>query len=548
MFLNPTSNFGFRNARDFINAVKSGDENLYAFIARSQPWNDDTDPPSVLLSDRVQKDTWDDMMLLRRIKNSDISSGVRKIPWESGTVYREYDDTINLEEEDYFVFTTPEHNVYICIDNNNGAPSTSKPNHRSENVVEEPDGYKWKYMTTVSVSLLNKFLLNDYIPINSTDEISESAAPGTIEHLSVINSGTGYAPNRSVSTSDELPVFIQGNGTQVFSASASITVIQGTIASVNITDGGSGYFFGPGVEFPIAFRQITTQGTVQNAYGKATTDLNGAIDSVDIIVPGNGYQPGTVSIVQSSAEGYAETNENGEITNAEIRIGRSGDDFFKATAIVVSENGSGGEIRPIISPKGGFGSDQLKQLYADYVLISIEIDPTDILDIISLNEFRRLGLISNPIEYTNDALSSDGLLDSGGGNVYESDGSFVGTPLSTQAADAKHRVVIDTNNENFQADETIIGETSGAIGINMSKFNTDTLRVTIDDSFINTDDVEFEVGEQIRGLTSGQTGIITDFIPPDVEKYSGEIYHINNIEPIIRADDQRIFVTFALKY
>jgi len=34
----------------------------------------------------------------------------------------------------------------------------------------------------------------------------------------------------------------------------------------------------------------------------------------------------------------------------------------------------------------------------------------------------------------------------------------------------------------------------------------------------------------------------------DVEKYSGEIYHINNIEPIIRNDDQRILVTFALKY
>jgi len=293
MFLNPTGNFSFRNTSEFIDFVKSGEANLYAFVARSQSWDDDANPPSILFSEKEQRNTWDDMMLLSRVNDNDIASGVRKIPWESGTVYREYDDTIDLEEEDYFVFTTPEHNVYICIDNNNGAPSTSKPNHRSENVVEEPDGYKWKYMTTVSVSLLNKFLLNDYIPIERTDEIAESASPGTIEHLRVENGGSGYPTNRSVSNSNELPVFIQGNGTQVSSATASITVIQGSIGSINLTNTGGGYFFGPGVEFPVAIRQITTNGTVQNAYGIATTDLNGNIDSVSVVIPGSGYQQGS---------------------------------------------------------------------------------------------------------------------------------------------------------------------------------------------------------------------------------------------------------------
>jgi len=548
MFLNPTTNFSFRNTNEFIEYVKSGNANLYAFVARSQSWDDDTNPPSVLLSEKEQRDTWNDMMVLRRVNNTDIVSGVRRIPWESGTVYQEYDDTINLEEENFFVFTSPESNVYLCIDNNNGAPSTSKPNHRNENVVEEPDGYKWKYMTTVSTSLLNKFLTIDYIPSEETDETRESASPGSIEHLKVEESGSGYPVNRSISDSTEIPIFIQGDGAQVSSATASITVIQGAVGSINITDSGEGYFFGPGVAFPVAIRQITTNGVVQNAYGIATTDLNGSIDSVSIVVPGSGYQQGSVSIVQSSGEGYAETNANGEIINAEMRIGRSGNDFFKATGAIVSETGNGAQVRPIISPEGGFGVNQLKQLYAHYALVSIELDPTDILDIISLNEFRRLGLISNPLEYSSDPLSSDGLLDSDGGNVYDSDGEIAGDPLTIQAADAKHRVVIDTSNAEFQNDETIVGETSGTIGLNTTKFDTDTLRVTIDDSFANVDDLEFEVGEQVRGLTSGQTGIVTNFIPPDVEKYSGEIYHINNIEPIIRANDQRIFVTFVLKY
>lgn len=548
MFLNPTTNFRFRNATEFIDYVRSGDANLYAFVSRSQQWADDTNPPSPVLSEKEQRETWDDMMLLRRVRPTDIVEGVRRIPWNSGTVYQEFDDSDDLQDKNYFIFTQPEHNVYLCIDNNNGAPSTVKPTHRSENVVEESDGYKWKYMTTVSISLLNKFMLNDYIPIEENDEIFESSSPGTIEHLKVVSSGSGYPANRSVANANELPVFIEGNGTQVFSASATISVIQGSITSINLTSGGSGYFYGPGVEFPVAIRQVTSNGTVQNAYGIATTNLDGQVDSVSVVITGSGYQTGSVSIVQSSGEGYVETNSDGEIVNAEMRIGRTGDEFFKASAVVVANTGTGGEVAPIISPEGGFGANQLKQLHNHYALISIEIDPTDVLDIISLNEFRRLGLISDPLQYSLDPLSSDGLLDSDGGNTYDSDGEIVGVSLTSDSADAKHRVVLSGSNSGFEDDETIVGESSGAIGLNTTKFGANTLRLTIDDSYQTQDDIEFTIGEQVRGLSSDEVGIVTDFVRPDVEKYSGEILHINNIEPIIRNDDQRILVTFVLKY
>lgn len=548
MFLEPTTNFSYRNVNEFIDYVKSGQANLYAFVSRSQPWDDDTSPPSPILSQAEQHQAWDDMMLLRRVRVNDIVPGIRRVSWISGTVYDEYDDTRNLQNDNFFIFTEPEHNVYICIDNNNGAPSTSKPNHRSETVVEESDGYKWKYMTTISVSLLNKFLLNDYVPIEENEEIVESASPGAIEHLKVENGGTEYPVNRSVNNANELPVFIEGNGAQVTSARATVTVIQGSITSINVTDGGSGHFYGPGVEFPVAIRQVTANGTVQNAYGVATTDLDGIIDSISIRIPGSGYQQGEVTIVQSSAEGYAETDDQGRVTNAEIRIGRSGTDFFKATAIVVADTGTGAVVRPIISPEGGFGVDQLKQLLAHTALISLEIDPEDVLDVISLNEFRRLGLIADPLEYSDDPLSSDGLVDSDGGVVYDSDGEIAGTSLSSDSADAKHRIVVTTSNDGFEEDETIVGETSGAVGLNTTKLNSNILRFNIDDSIINGDDVSFQVGEEIRGLSSDQTAIVDSFIPPDVEKYSGEIYHINNIEPIIRNNDQRILVTFALRY
>jgi hypothetical protein len=548
MFLKPTTNFRFRNAKEFVESAKSGDLNLYAFVSRSYPWEIESEPPIPVLSNEEQQELWDDMMLLRRIQPTDVVPGIRRIPWQRDSVYQEFDDRLDLQEEDFYIFTQPEGNIYLCIDNNNDSPSTQKPTHRDENVVEESDGYKWKYMTTISTSLINKFLLNDYVPFESNEEIIESSTPGTIEHLKVENSGSGYPANASIGNSNELPVFIQGNGTQVSTATAAITVIQGSIRSINLTSSGNDYFYGPGVEFPVAIRQVTTNGTVQNAYGVATTNLDGEIDSVSVIIGGSGYQPGSVSIVQSSGEGYAETNASGEVINAEMRIGRFGNDFFKASAIIVSESGSGGSLIPTVSPKGGFGVNQEKQLHSHYALISLEVDADDVLSLATFNEFRQIGIISDPLEYSNDPLLSDGSVDSDGGNTYESDGTLSGTPLSISSADAKHRIELTGTNQGFIENETIVGETSGTIGLNAVRFNTDTLRLSIDDSIISEDDVEFEIGEQIRGLSSGTTAIVSSFTRPDVEKYSGEIYHINNIEPIIRNDDQRILVTFALKY
>jgi len=547
MFVHPSTNFKFRNTNEFMDFAQSSESNLYVFVGRTTSWSDDQNPPAINFSEKEKRDAWDDMILLRRVNNNDVIRGIRRIPWESGTVYQEYNDTIGLEETNFYIFT-PEKNVYLCISNNGGSPSTERPTHISENVVEESDGYRWKYMTTISGPVLNKFILNDYIPIQENREIFESATPGTIEHLRIDSAGSGYPVNASISSNNELPVFIEGNGDQVATAEASITTIQGTITSISITNAGNDYFFGPGVEFPVAIRQIGTNGINQTAYGIATTNLSGEIDSVDVVISGSDYQSGRVTIVQSSAEGYAETNGDGDIIDADMRIGRTGENFFKARGVIVATTGSSGVVTPVISPEGGFGSNQFKQLYAHYALISVEIDPTEVTDILSLNEFRRIGLINDPLEYNDNPLSSDGAPAESDGFVYDSDGELVGNSYTLQTADARSRVTLDTTTEEFEDDETIIGETSGAIGLAITKFENDTLRFTIDDSLLSEDDIAFEVGEQVRGLSSDATGNVVSTEDPDVEKYSGEIFHINNVEPLIRANDQKIIVTFALRY
>ena len=540
MFLVPTSNFSYRNTKDFISRVRDGSENLYTFVSRSQPWNDDERPPNVQLSQKEERDTWDDMMLLRRILPSDIKEGIRRIPWVSGRVYDEFDDSENLDNKNFYVITEPDYDVYLCIGNNGGYESTVKPVSRQESVITEADGYKWKYMTTISNSLINKFLISDYIPIEEDIQIREAASPGSIQNIQIKNSGKDYGANRTVVNSNEIPVFIEGNGVNVATATANISTISGSISSITLATSGSGYFFGPNVEFPVAFRQITQDGTNQTAYGTAITNLNGEITGVRVIVPGSGYIGGLVTIIQSSAEGYAETNEEGKIVRSEIRVGREGTNFTRATGIIVSSNGTEGNLNVVLPPKGGFGINQLRQLGTHYALISLEVDTQDVLSLISFNEFRRLGLISNPLQFESTAFSDT--------TSFDSEGKLIGTPLSADTADAKSRVVLDSSNSGFVQNETIVGQTSGTMGMNTAVFSNNTLRFTLDDSFNSELGQQFDVGETVKGLESEQTAVVNQFFRPDTQKYSGSIYHINNIKPIIREGDQRIFVTFVLKY
>jgi hypothetical protein len=74
------------------------------------------------------------------------------------------------------------------------------------------------------------------------------------------------------------------------------------------------------------------------------------------------------------------------------------------------------------------------------------------------------------------------------------------------------------------------------------------LRYNADDSLFDQTDIEFEVGELVVGVDSGAVATISEVIRPDVEKYSGQIYHINNFRPTLKTEEQEVLVTFVLKY
>lgn len=532
-----TSLFSIQNADEFLNRITDPDRPSYLFFGKTDQWENEPTPDGIRDTLEDTLSIWDNINSLKRIAEADVTAAVARIPWTAGVVYDIYDSSLELKNLSFYVITD-RNDVYKCVENGNGSPSRFRPTHRDSEISNEADGYRWKYMFTASQADLDKFLTDLYIPITFNEDIVNSAVPGTIDNVKVVQGGTGY-PEDAIVTAGQIdnaiPVFVEGNGQQNGTAFARISASQGQILTITeITNSGFGYSFVPpqNRNIPVALRQRTpANGTNQTAYGIANTDSTGAIESVEVVIQGENYiDGGEVQIIESSCRAFAETDQNGVIIRADIITGSAGSMFNTARCVIVSDQGQDGIIEPIISPPNGHGSDPKTELLARDVMINIRIAGEE--DFITADDFRQIGIISGviPFDASEVETGTDGQTEFASGAVL----------------DAKYRVTIETgSNNDFIAGESIIGESSGALGTQIGFINSDTIRFTLDDRL--GDGAKFLKGknctlaqERIRGVTSGATAIINSVTPPDIKPYLGDVIFINNREIVTRTADLQI--------
>jgi hypothetical protein len=238
------------------NEVVSGTAIYYHWLGKENLWTDflspfipssATDIPGQPSNNfRYDLHVRRDILTLKKIKPTDVSYVVKRINWESGTTYDMYDDAIEtvvgygfapsfsgavtLEESLFYVMTN-EFKVYKCIWNNDDKPSTVQPTSTSTSVITTSDGYKWKFMYLIPVSLRNRFLTDEWMPI-TTAKGNENYTTGEIRLISIQNGGSGYSQ-------DDTIALITGDGYQEYNPYI-ITDIN-VKAPVTGTTGGSGY-------------------------------------------------------------------------------------------------------------------------------------------------------------------------------------------------------------------------------------------------------------------------------------------------------------------
>jgi len=264
-----TNKFRIHNAEQFSESFSEAAPNVYYLaIARPQAFatstrgdgrtdNEGTDAAPLTPPDSISREFYDfdDTIAAKKITSSDISFVIPRRNWTTGTVYdyyrHDYGERItggtttqtansgatNLFDSTFYVVSST-FNVYKCLDNNDNASSTVEPTGTSNTILTTGDGYKWKYMYTLSASQQSNFLSTDFMAVATNSTVSAAAVDGAINIVKIKTGGTGFTTSTG-STISDIP--IRGDGS---SGTVTVTITAGAISDVTVTNAGSGYTFG----------------------------------------------------------------------------------------------------------------------------------------------------------------------------------------------------------------------------------------------------------------------------------------------------------------
>ena len=284
---------------------------------------------------------FDDLLAAKKITSSDISFVVPRRNWTTGTTYdiyrHDYEEFVTgststrvtsnssattLFDSTFYVVTT-DRNVYKCLDNDGNTASTVEPTGTSTSVITTGDGYKWKYIYTLSASQQANFLSTDFMGVATNSTVSSAAVDGALDIVKIKTAGSSYTVSGGGTSGTITAVPIRGDGT---GGICSVTLTSGAVTAVAVTTRGSGY----------------TSGYIKNADIIAATNAGGAGSGaeLDVIIPpkgGHGFNAveelgGFFVMLNTSLEGTESTN-SGDFTAA--------NDFRKITLIKDPQNAAG---------------------------------------------------------------------------------------------------------------------------------------------------------------------------------------------------------------
>ena len=383
----------------------------YLFIGKVTEWNNDNSPP--LANDSLQEElnAWKNMLICKRLNADDVVFVLRRINWTYGTVYQEYDDTLDLYSEtiplDFYVLTS-ENNVYKCIFNNNGANSEYEPYGTGLEEIITQDGYIWKYMYSVRPEL-EDFLTEEYIPVEFLDELSytdqrslqldveldsKTNKNGSISNIVVTQIGAAYpfaVDYDLVDTDNDTAHKVQlnisaGTSTIHFNVNSNISRINDVYSNNYVVYIYSGSGSGQ-VRTISSYNGTTGVATVDTPFSEdITTDSYYKIlPKVEII--GNGTGALAIPVMNNLTK---------QIDHISILNG--GSNYKEASATVKTVKTLEIEktlVRVVISPFTGHGSNVIVELGCKDLMIRTRFDKEQIQSFNFYNDYRQVGIIQN---------------------------------------------------------------------------------------------------------------------------------------------------------
>ena len=287
-----TNKFRINNAEQFVESFsETSAETYYLFIGRAHSWASDVDaqgntiaegtdasPPTP--NDDVTSEfyNYDDMLGAKLVASTDVSRVIPRRNWTTGTTYDMYEHNIgsgnaaasgatNLFDSSYVVMNGS-FAVYKVIENDGATASTVEPTSTSNSIFSTSDGYRWKYMYSLTSAETLNFMSTDFIHTSTDSTVSAAAVNGALDTILVVAGGSSYNVS-SGTTITAIP--IRGDGS---SGVASVVISSGAIASATVTTAGTGYTF--------AYIRTADIIAATNAGGA------GSGDNLNVIIPPKG--------------------------------------------------------------------------------------------------------------------------------------------------------------------------------------------------------------------------------------------------------------------
>lgn len=212
---------------------------IFAILGKETPWNDGTESaPTPGQSIRNLNSYYDRGMVAKRISQENASFVIPRVNWTANTLYTFATCGICPAGTPFYVLNSKDQ-VFKCLWNNGGTNSNTEPQLTlSSTSLEEPffkteDGYKWKYLYTLTSQQKQKFLTQDYMPVVYNRFVRTAAVNRSIDIVRVTNSGNNYVDG---TTQDIITIDGDGSG-----AILKANVSAGKVIEVVVQNRGKDY-------------------------------------------------------------------------------------------------------------------------------------------------------------------------------------------------------------------------------------------------------------------------------------------------------------------
>lgn len=219
------------------NATLSADKKnyIYVVLGKQLTWNTGTEvAPTPGQTESQLFDLYKRGIYAKQVTFENSSVIVPRNDWVSNTVYNTYTSNSN------FYIVNSKDQVFKCLSNvSTSTASTDEPELTlSTTSLEEPylktsDGYKWKYLYTISSVQKQKFMDSNWMPVTFNKFVRASSAPGSIDIVTITNSGNNYTDG---ATQDIITIVGDGLG-----AVLKANVNSGQVTDIVIQDRGTQY-------------------------------------------------------------------------------------------------------------------------------------------------------------------------------------------------------------------------------------------------------------------------------------------------------------------